>query len=410
MIGQTIDGKYRLVRLLGEGGMGSVYEAEHTATQRRVAIKVMSRRLLLPGSEGELRLRREARAASAIDSEHIVQVLDAGTDEAAGTSYIAMERLHGRDLQQRIDAGGPLPPDVALRIGAQALAGLQKAHEARVVHRDIKPANLFLARRPDGALTVKILDFGIAKILADPLAARHTTGLTNTGSLLGSPLYMSPEQVLNGRDVDHRTDLWSLASALYCALAGHAPYQQVGTVGKLVYTICSTPPLPLHEVAPWVPVEVAAVIHGALALDPAARYPSAAAMLAAMRPLLTGSTELDPSIMDTALRAREPASSARSVELAVALARPHGEPIDSSVDAAAPISAGETTASLDMTSIAEVASVTQGGAMTTVAAPLPLTAAAVPMAEGREEPLDAESGAGAPAGRRRSPRRAPSSR
>ncbi|WP_437643454.1 serine/threonine-protein kinase [Sorangium sp. So ce362] len=400
MIGQTIDRKYKLMRLLGEGGMGSVYEAEHTTTQRRVAIKVINRRHLLPGGEGEQRLRREARAASAIDSEHIAQVLDAGIDDATGTAYIAMERLHGRDLQQRIDAGGPLPPDVALRIGAQALAGLQKTHEARIVHRDIKPANLFLARRPDGSLTVKVLDFGIAKILADPLAARLTTGLTNTGILLGSPLYMSPEQVLNGRDVDHRTDLWSLASALYCALAGHAPYQQVGTVGKLVFTICSTPPLPLHEVAPWVPVEVAAVLHGALALDPAARYPSAAAMLAAMRPLLTGGTELDPSMLDGDLRMKEPMSSAPSLDLA----RPEREPISRSVDAAAPISRGETTASLDMSSVAEDVSVTQGDAMATLAAPLPLTAAAVPRAAERDASLDATSRAGDPA------RRSPSSR
>ncbi|XXX72054.1 serine/threonine-protein kinase [Sorangium sp. So ce134] len=407
MIGQTIDRKYKLVRLLGEGGMGSVYEAEHTATQQRVAIKVIGRRRLLPGSEGVQRLRREARATSAIDSEHIVQVLDAGTDDETDTSYIAMERLHGTDLQQRIDAVGPLPPDVALRIGAQALAGLQKAHEARIVHRDIKPANLFLARRPDGSLTVKILDFGIAKILADPLAVPHTTGLTNTGSVLGSPLYMSPEQVQSGRDVDHRTDLWSLASALYCALAGHAPYQQVGTLGKLVFTICSTPPLPLHEVAPWVPVEVAAVIHGALALDPAARYPSAAAMLAAMRPLLTGGTALAPSMMKPEIRASEPASRAPSLERS----RPGGDQLGRSVEASAPARGGETTASLDMTSVAEGAdgvSVAQGDPMATLEAPLPLTAA-VPATEEGDESLDAADGAGDPARRQPPPRRAPSS-
>ncbi|WP_437497437.1 serine/threonine-protein kinase [Sorangium sp. So ce1099] len=360
MIGRTIDGKYKLVRLLGEGGMGAVYEAEHATTRRRVAVKVMSGRHLTAGSDGVQRFRREARAASAIDSEHIVQVLDAGTEEATGISYIAMERLRGEDLQQRIDASGPLPPDVVLRIGAQALAGLQKAHDARVVHRDIKPANLFLARRGDGSLAVKILDFGIAKILADPRVVPHTTGLTNTGSLLGSPLYMSPEQVLNGRDVDHRTDLWSLASALYCALAGHAPYQQVGTVGKLVSTICSTPPLPLHEVAPWVPLEVARAVHGALALDPGARYPSAAAMLEAMRPLLAGGTALDPSMMVPALRvnrptAGEPARPEAARDLATTGA---AEPVlgadTASLDTASPpagsgVASGNTTASLDMT-------------------------------------------------------------
>ncbi|WP_437923013.1 protein kinase [Sorangium sp. So ce291] len=361
MIGQTIDSKYRLVRLLGEGGMGAVYEAEHATAHRRVAVKVMSGRPLTAGGDGVQRFRREARAASAIDSEHIVQVLDAGTDEATGISYIAMELLRGEDLQQRIDASGPLPPDVALRVGAQALAGLQKAHEARIVHRDIKPANLFLARRGDGSLAVKILDFGIAKILADPRIVPHTTGLTNTGSLLGSPLYMSPEQVLNGRDVDHRADLWSLASALYCALAGHAPYQQVGTVGKLVSTICSTPPLPLHEVAPWVPLEVARVVHGALALDPGARYPSAAAMLEAMRPLLPSGTALNPSMMAPAPGVNRPTASepARPEAARDIAATDAAEPVlgadTASLDTASPpagggVPSGNTTASLDMTS------------------------------------------------------------
>ncbi|WP_437668793.1 protein kinase domain-containing protein [Sorangium sp. So ce131] len=316
MIGQTLDRKYRLLRLLGEGGMGAVYEAEHAAMHRRVAVKVLNGRRLAPGRGGVQRFRREAVAAGAIDDAHIVQVLDAGTDEETGTSYIVMELLQGEDLQQRIDQTGALPADVVLRIGAQALAGLQRAHEAHVVHRDIKPANLFLAERPGGELTVKVLDFGIAKIVADPLLMPHTAGLTNTDSFLGSPLYMSPEQVLNSRDVDHRTDLWSLASALYCALAGHAPHQQVGTVGRLIFSICSSPPPPLHEVAPWVPLEVSRVLHGALALEVEKRYPSAAAMLEAIRPLLQGGAELHESMMLPAVSARRLTSYAPTLEQA----------------------------------------------------------------------------------------------
>ena len=189
LIGQTLNRKYELVRLLGEGGMGAVYEARATGTQERVAVKVMNSRLLELGGDGIHRFRREARAASAVDSKHIVRVIEFGDDEATGLLYLVMEHLEGEDLQHLVDRRGPLVPDAALRVAAQALIGLQKAHEARIIHRDIKPANLFLARGPDGEITVKLLDFGIAKIKADPLGAVHTTGLTNTGGILGSPLY-----------------------------------------------------------------------------------------------------------------------------------------------------------------------------------------------------------------------------
>src|SRR5689334_4031844 len=164
LIGSMLDRKYRLVQLLGKGGMGSVYEAEHTGTGRHVAVKLISRRLLSHGSEGPRRFRREARAAGTIDSPHIVQILDSGSDDASGSLYLVMEYLHGEDLQRLIDRVGPLPPEVALRVVAQALLGIQKAHEASIVHRDIKPANLFLAKRDDGEVTVKLLDFGIAKV------------------------------------------------------------------------------------------------------------------------------------------------------------------------------------------------------------------------------------------------------
>jgi len=315
----VLDRKYRLVRLLGQGGMGSVYEAEHDESQQRVAVKLIQGGFveLYGDSEAVRRFRREARAAGAADSEHIVQVLDAGEDEDTGQLYLVMEYLQGEDLQQFIDRLGPLEPDVALRIAAQALAGLQKAHEAGVVHRDIKPANLFLARGEGGAVTVKILDFGIAKIRGDPLHALHTTELTHSGKLLGSPMYMSPEQVMSCREVDHRADLWCLASALYCALAGHPPHAFVSPVGRLLYTICSAPPPPLHGAAPWVPDRIAEVVHRALRLDPGERYPSAAAMLGALRPLLSGGTGLDermlapvsPAVREAAVqqaRARRP--------------------------------------------------------------------------------------------------------
>ncbi len=266
--------------------MGSVYEAEQRDTGARVAVKVLHRHLLeAPTGEGPHRFRREADAARAIPGEHVVRVLDAGTDEATGQLYLVTEYLEGEDLQQLLDRAGPLVPEAALRIGWQALAGLAGAHAAGVVHRDVKPANIFLARGPGGAVTVKLLDFGIAKLRADPLGLPHAA-LTTTGGILGSPLYMSPEQVQSSRDVDHRADLWSLGSVLYAAIAGRAPHQHLATLGQLLVAVCVSPPPPLAEVAPWVAPAVAVAIHGALQIPPDARYPSASAMLAALRPLV----------------------------------------------------------------------------------------------------------------------------
>jgi eukaryotic-like serine/threonine-protein kinase len=285
-VGATLGQKYKLGRLLGEGGMGAVYEAEQLHTGQRVAVKIIHSRLLKPGKDGARRFRREARAASAVNSDHIVQVFDSGVDEATGILFMAMECLEGEDLQQLFARVGPLQPDCALRIFAQALVGLQKAHEAHIVHRDLKPANLFLARSRNGAITVKILDFGIAKLDVDPLRAPRNTSITDTSGFLGSPLYMSPEHVQNSREVDHRTDIWSLGSALYCALAGRAPHEHIHSVGQLLVAICVSQPPDLLTVAPWVPPEVAKVVHGALERRVAARYASATAMFEAIVRLL----------------------------------------------------------------------------------------------------------------------------
>jgi serine/threonine-protein kinase len=285
LTGMVVDRKYRLLRLLGQGGMGAVYEAEHTATHRRVAVKLIHARLLAAGEDARRRFQRESRAASAIDDPHLVRVLDAGEDHASGDLYLVMELLRGEDLQHLIDRVGPLPPDAALRVAAQALLGLAEVHALGIVHRDVKPANLFLARGPRGEVTVKLLDFGIAKSTGETLSA-DTAGLTRTGGLLGSPLYMSPEQVQSSKDIDHRADLWSLGSVLYCALTGGAPFQHVESVGKLIVAICGSAPPPVRDLAPWVPIEVAAVAHGALAIDRAERPESARAMLDALRALL----------------------------------------------------------------------------------------------------------------------------
>ncbi|HTN88848.1 MAG TPA: serine/threonine-protein kinase, partial [Sorangium sp.] len=218
--GTTLNGRYTLGRLLGKGGMGAVYEAVDVALQRRVAVKDIAPELA-HGRSALGRFEREAKAASAVQTEHIVRVLDAGVDRETGSPFLVMELLRGEDLAELLDRLGPLPPGLALRIVAQACVGLQKAHAAGVLHRDIKPANLFLARREEGGgIVVKLLDFGVAKIRPVHDPRRDTTGLTRSGHVLGTPRYMSPEQARGIKDVDHRTDLWSLGVVLYRALAG----------------------------------------------------------------------------------------------------------------------------------------------------------------------------------------------
>jgi eukaryotic-like serine/threonine-protein kinase len=296
MLGQTIDGKYQIVRLLGQGGMGAVYEASHLGTGRRVAVKV-----ILPGvpisRDAILRFQREARAAGVIESQHIVQVLDTGIDREQGVPFMVMEYLIGEDVQKLGERIGALAPDLALRIGAQACSGLHKAHEARVIHRDIKPANLFLARRDDSDVVVKVLDFGIAKVKEDQLTGAPDQALTRTGSMMGSPLYMSPEQAVGSKAIDHRTDVWSLGAVLYEVLTGRSPHHNAQTLGQLIMAICSAPPVPLTQVAPSVPREVADLVQRALRLDPNERFQSAAEMRDAIRQLLPSGTNVTESML-----------------------------------------------------------------------------------------------------------------
>ncbi|KYF75121.1 hypothetical protein BE17_43635 [Sorangium cellulosum] len=292
MIGELFNGKYRVLRLLGQGGMGSVYEVELVETGERLALKCVESELLNRSKSSIGRFQREVRAMGALDTEHIVRVRDAGTDPATGAPFMVMELLEGEDLQHLLDRVGKLEPDTALRIAAQVCVGLQKAHEARILHRDIKPANLFLARRGEGEIVVKILDFGIAKIKPEPHQGGPTTGLTRTGGIIGSPLYMSPEQARGLSDIDYHTDLWSLGVVLYRALSGRVPHEHIGAFGDLIMAICSVSPEPIQELAPWVGPEVAAVVHGALKFDAGDRFPSAAAMLDAIRPLLPHGSSL----------------------------------------------------------------------------------------------------------------------
>jgi serine/threonine-protein kinase len=300
-----IDGKYELIRRITEGGMGTIYEARHCRSGRLVALKVIRTEALAKNPDVLTRFRREARAATSIESRHIAQALDNGTDGATGNPYIVMELLAGEDLEQTIARLGPLHPELALRIVAQACLGLQKAHEKGVTHRDIKPANLFLAKQDDASVVAKLLDFGIAKMSAEPLgaalsetmravritsvtldASANAGGLTRNRAILGSPLYMSPEQTIGAQDVDHRSDIWSLGVVLYQALTGSTPHAQCDSLSDLFFAICREAPRDVRDRAPWVAPEIAAIVERALAPDPADRFLSAAEMYEAIVALL----------------------------------------------------------------------------------------------------------------------------
>jgi serine/threonine-protein kinase len=277
----VIAGKYHVVQLIAQGGMGAVYDAVNAKTGRRVALKLIQERALARGPAALRRFEREAKAAGAVESQHVVQVLDAGEDEASGMPFIAMEYLEGEDLRAVI-ARGPLRAELALAVATQVCLGLVKAHAADIIHRDLKPANLFVASSDDDRRIVKLLDFGIAKLLHD---ANDGQRLTKTGDLVGSPPYMSPEQLAAPHRVDHRTDLWALGVVLYEMLSGVTPTAHISGIGERVRAICLVPSLALDERVPDIRPDVAALVHRALALDPEERFASAAEMLEALRAL-----------------------------------------------------------------------------------------------------------------------------
>jgi eukaryotic-like serine/threonine-protein kinase len=277
--------------------MGVVHEALDEATGARVAVKLVHAEMIRDASAKDdasklTRFLREAKAAAAIQGEHVARTLDWGTDESTGHPFIVMELLEGEDLSVALKRVHVLAPDVALRIAAQACEGLLQAHLARVTHRDIKPANLFLARTATGEITVKILDFGIAKIRPENDSDGETTALTRTGSMLGSPKYMSPEQARGSRTLDGRTDLWSLGVVLYRALTGHLPHEDTTAIGEFIIVLCSELPPLVQSLAPWVPDEIARIVEDALQIDRDQRYENAEAMLAAIRALLPNGERL----------------------------------------------------------------------------------------------------------------------
>jgi eukaryotic-like serine/threonine-protein kinase len=264
--GRRLGGRYRMGPLLAAGGMGEVWAAHDLLLDRAVAVKLLGGALAGDGRAAE-RLRREARAAGRLDHPNIARVLDLG--EQDGRPYLVMELLHGESLAARLDRAGPMAPAEAVRVVAAVADALEAAHRAGVVHRDVKPGNVFLTS--DGE--VKVLDFGIA-------SAAGEAALT-TGDLLGTAAYLAPERVL-GHQATPAADVYSLGVVLYELLAGRRPFEATSDIALAMAQVNAEVP-PLHRVAPSAPASLVAACAQAMAKDPSARPPSAAAFALLLR-------------------------------------------------------------------------------------------------------------------------------
>lgn len=280
--GQLIGERYLVGQVLGGGGMGVVFEGTHVLLGTPVAVKLIHSELK-NDPEAVQRFLNEARTTAALKGEHIARVFDVGVLES-GEPYLVMEHLEGLGLDQYLQERGPLSQAEAVDIVLQACEGLAEAHAAALVHRDVKPANLFLARRPDGQFSVKILDFGIAK-----QKRSDEPGLTDPGKSLGSPWYMSPEQMLTAHTVDERADVWSLGVLLFELLTNQRPFE-----GESVPQVCAnvlTAPAPrISELRGDVPRELDSIILCCLEKEPTSRFRSVSQLAEALLPFASPST------------------------------------------------------------------------------------------------------------------------
>jgi tRNA A-37 threonylcarbamoyl transferase component Bud32 len=270
-VGQIYAGRYRVVRQLGDGAMGAVYEAENVLIRRHVAIKVLHPHVA-ERQDARVRFEREAQAAGRIGSPHIVEVLDMGELDG-GARFLVMELLEGTTLAQRVRDAGRLSPDEAAPIVIQLLAGLGAAHAADIVHRDLKPANVFLAGNRSVGDYVKILDFGVSKFAV----AGDDMGMTGAGSVLGTPFYMSPEQAKGARHIDHRSDLYAVGVILYECVTGKVPFE-AETLNELIFRIVLEAPPPVESLVAGLDPAFTAIVRKAMAREAGERFQSAREM------------------------------------------------------------------------------------------------------------------------------------
>ncbi|MEO8703094.1 MAG: serine/threonine-protein kinase [Kofleriaceae bacterium] len=372
-------GAYRLIRLLGEGGMGAVWLAEHAMLGRRAAIKVLHDSF---SSRAEIvtRFFNEARAATAIADPGIVQIFDFG-HHSDGTAYIVMEMLDGESLEHRLRTRGTLGLGEVLRLMRQVASSLGAAHARGIVHRDLKPDNIFIVVDPEvaGGERTKLLDFGIAKL------AGNDTGLkTQTSALMGTPMFMSPEQCRGAGGVDQRSDIYSLGCMMFLLLAGRAPFLAEGVGELIIQHVCNEPPA-LSAFVPEIPPAVEALVARCLAKEPAVRPENGKEL----------------AVLLEALMEYAPASSLRSLPMAVATPKTTLSSVASQIERAPappPRRRAAIVAALAVASVAAIVVVLamRGGSDNNATTRLPAAPAPVPVAVPTSAPVTPSEPAPAP--------------
>ncbi|MFH1434797.1 MAG: serine/threonine-protein kinase [Pseudomonadota bacterium] len=300
-IGKIVGGKYELLKLLGEGGMGAVYEARNVEIRNHVAMKLLHGAM---ASNAELRQRfiREAIAAAEIGHENIINVFDKGVDQATGAIYLVMELLKGETLAEKIKKEGPLPVAQTVDIMLQVLSALKGAHGKGIVHRDIKPENIFLTKIAGRNNFVKILDFGIAK-MKEPVDGQ---ALTSTGTVMGTAHYMAPEQIASSHNIDGRVDVYSCGVILYEALTGRVPFDAPSVHGVIYKIMNENAPDP-RNINSSLSEDVAKILTRAIRRDPRERYATPEEFAAAIEPLGSGEIVFDrPSVTPAAMDGAPP--------------------------------------------------------------------------------------------------------
>jgi serine/threonine protein kinase len=313
--GDLLAGKYRVERVLGAGGMGVVVAARHIELDQLVALKFV-REDAMASDDAVERFLREARAAVRLKSEHVARVLDVGKLES-GAPYMVMEFLEGNDLGKILAQNGPLPFDTAADWILQACEAVAEAHGAGIVHRDLKPENLFLARTVGGVQKIKVLDFGVSKALGGGPSG-ELSGLTRTRAMLGSPLYMAPEQMRSSRDVDVRVDVWALGVVLFQLVTQRFPFE-AETMPELCLKVVTEQPLKASAVRADVPAGICDVISQCLEKDPNKRFANAAELASALEPFVHPGSRV---LADRARLAMGVASGARSMPRTVVASAP----------------------------------------------------------------------------------------
>lgn len=286
--GRVIANRYRVVRVLGRGGMGVVSEVEDLQTSARHAIKFL-REDVESDIKPNARFLREAKLATRLSNPHSCRVLSIGDWELG--PYIVMELLEGRALSSILERGRRLDWRVAVRIAYEMCSALAEAHQLGIVHRDVKPGNVYVARMPDGHVLTKVLDFGVAKIPASVVTKHGERSLTDASTLLGTPSYVAPEQLINSKLVDARADVWAVGVLLYEMLAGQLPFNSP-LIPKLLVMIAKEEPVSLATLAADVPSDLVNVVHRCLVKNPNERVANAAELANALQPWLDSSPDL----------------------------------------------------------------------------------------------------------------------